>query len=170
MLQSFLNALWNGWVEIGPSDDADCPQRILAHGANSTAARLVLDLTPFRELSSWASLLQSYEEFVLADGDRNRRTLAAELMKALPVGLDLDPRPPSPLFTTLLHLKDKQVQLVEEVRARPGLGSSEQLDLIHEFWAQTLPAALDLPFRGVQAPFANLRGMVEFFEHEAGGR
>jgi hypothetical protein len=166
ILQSFLNAMWNGLVEVDPPGQEHSPQRIRVRIGHTDAPPLALNLTPFRELSSWASLLQAYEEWTLRDGSSMHRSLAAQLLTVVPRDLDRDPKPPSPLFTVLQQLPGKELRLLDEVRARPGLGYGEQLDLIDEFWTRTLPTALELPFRGVQAPFANLRGMVEYFEHD----
>lgn len=122
-------------------------------------------MSPFRELSSWASLLQAYEEWVLSDGGSTRRSLAGELTGVVPRNVDRSPEPPSALLTAVCELAGKELQLIEEVRSRPGIGTGDQLNLFEEFWSQTLPAALELPFRGVKAPFANLRGLIEFFDH-----
>jgi hypothetical protein len=126
-----------------------------------------LTLTPFRELSSWASLLQSYEEWTLDGGSSTHHSLAAELLRTVPRNVDRNPEKPAELFTMLYELPGKEIQLVDELRGRPGIDAAEQIDLIDEFWSETLPAALDLPFRGVQAPFANLRGMAEYFAQES---
>jgi len=166
ILQSFLNAMWNGWVELDPPGHDRSPQRIRVRIGHVDAPPLALTLSPFRELSSWASLLQSYEEWVLSDSSSARHSLAGELIRALPRNVDRNPEPPSPLFTTLCQLPGKEVQLIDEMRHRPGIGTGEQISLFEEFWARTMPAALDLPFRGVKAPFANLRGLTEFFDHE----
>jgi hypothetical protein len=166
ILQSFLNAMWNGWVEVDPSGQEHSPERVRVRTGHPSAPLLVLDLTPFGELSSWASLLQSYEEWVLSDGSGTRYELAGELIRSVPVDVDRNPKPPSKLFTMLCQMAGKELQRVAEMRNRPGIGAGEQIDLFEEFWAKSLPAALDLPFRGVKAPFANLRGLQEFFEHE----
>jgi len=166
ILQSFLNAMWNGWLEVDPPGHDRSPHRIRLRIGHTDAPPLALTLSPFRELSSWASLLQSYEEWVLSDSSSARRSLAGELIRALPRNVDRSPEPPSPLFTTLCQLPGKEVQLIDEMRNRPGIGTGEQISLFEEFWARTMPAALDLPFRGVKAPFANLRGLTEFFDHE----
>ncbi|MGH3931041.1 MAG: tubulin-like doman-containing protein, partial [Pseudonocardiaceae bacterium] len=172
ILQSFLNAMWNGWVVVDPPGDDRSPRGIQVRIGHTDAPPLALALTPFRELSSWASLLQAYEEWVLRDSGSTRRSLAGELIRALPRDVDRTPEGPSPLFTTVCQLQGKEVQLIAEVRSRPGIGAGEQISLFEEFWSHTLPTALDLPFRGVKAPFDNLRGMTEFFDSEfpEGGR
>ncbi|WP_394378405.1 tubulin-like doman-containing protein [Saccharopolyspora spinosa] len=167
ILQSFLNAMWNGLVEVDPPGHDRSPQRIRVHTGHTDAPPLVLDLTPFRELSSWGSLLQAYEEWVISNGSGTNRDLAAELISIKPRNVDRDPEPPSPLYTTLHQLPAKEAQLLDEIRDRPGIGAGEQLDLIEEFWTRTLPAALELPFRGVQAPFANLRDMTNYFDYRS---
>ncbi|QFZ19632.1 tubulin-like doman-containing protein [Saccharothrix syringae] len=164
VLQGFLNAAWNGWIRVEGADERS-PRRIRVHIGHPDAPPLSLPLTPFRELSSWASLLQAYEEWALSDGSSTRRSLAGELVRTVPHNVDRDPEPPAPLFTTLCELPGKELQLVEELRARPGIDSAQQIDLMEEFWATTWPAAFDLPFRGVQSPFPNLRGMADYFAH-----
>lgn len=67
ILQSFLNAMWNGWVEVDPPGHDRSPHRIRVRIGHIDAPPLALTLSPFRELSSWASLLQSYEEWALSD-------------------------------------------------------------------------------------------------------
>ncbi|TDD55588.1 tubulin-like doman-containing protein [Saccharopolyspora elongata] len=167
ILQSFLNAMWNGNVEVDPPGQGRSPQRIRIHPGNAAATPLTLELTPFRELSSWGSLLQAYEEWVLGNDNGNKRALAAELIATKPRNVDRDPAPPSPLFAAFQQLPEKEAQLLDEIRNRPGIGAGEQLDLIEEFWTRTLPAAMGLPFRGVQAPFANLRDMTEYFDYQS---
>ncbi|MDQ3150991.1 MAG: tubulin-like doman-containing protein [Actinomycetota bacterium] len=167
ILQSFLNAIWNGWVELDPPGQDRSPERIRVRIGHTDAPPLALTLSPFRELSSWASLLQSYEAWVLNDSSSTRRNLAAELISTLPQNVDRSPEPPSSLFTMLYQLPGKELPLINEVRNRPGIGTGEQIALFEEFWTRTMPAALDLPFRGVKAPFDNLRGLTEFFGHES---
>ncbi|WP_197522926.1 tubulin-like doman-containing protein [Actinokineospora pegani] len=166
ILQSFLSAMWNGWMEVDDSEDDQSPRRVRVRVGHPDAPPLALALTPFRELSSWASLVQAYEEWTLSDGSSTRRSLAGELTRTVPLNVDRDPAPPSPQFTKLLELQGKQLQLIDELRGRPGIDTAQQIDLMDEFWKMTLPAALDLPFRGVQSPFANLRGMADYFGRE----
>ncbi|MGO1051320.1 tubulin-like doman-containing protein [Crossiella sp. CA198] len=163
ILQSFLNAMWNGWVQVEAPGQDRSPTRVRVRAGRAEATPLVLELTPFGGLSSWASLLQAYEEWALSDGSGARSSLAAQLIAAVPLDIDRNPAAPAPLFSTLYELPAKELRLVDELRARPGLDAARQIDLIEEFWQETLPAALDLPFRGVQAPFPNLRGMTEYF-------
>ncbi|MEV0697261.1 tubulin-like doman-containing protein [Saccharopolyspora sp. NPDC050389] len=167
ILQSFLNAMWSGNVAVDPPGQDRSPQRIRVHTGHADAPPLALELTPFRELSSWGSLLQAYEEWVLGNGSGTNRALAAALIAIKPRNVDRDPSPPSPLFTAFQQLPEKEAQLLDEIRNRPGIGAGEQLDLIEEFWTQTLPAAMGMPFRGVQAPFANLRDMTDYFDYQS---
>jgi hypothetical protein len=162
ILQSFLNAMWNGWVALeGPEHS---PEKIRVRIGHTDAPPLVLALSPFRELSSWASLLQSYEEWVLGDGSSAGASLAGELIRALPQNVDRSPEPPSPLLIMLCEMPDGELKRIEEVRHRPGIGAAAQISLFEEFWSWTLPAALDLPFRGVKAAAPNLQGLITSFE------
>jgi len=166
ILQSILNAMWNGWVQADP--DERSPDRVRVGIGHFDSPPLLLTLTPFRELSSWASLLQSYEEWVLSNGDRSDRNLVEQVMQVLPRNVDRNPDRPSRMLTSLVGLQQPELTLIGEVRRRPGISGGEQIDMFEEFWGETLPAALDLPFRGVQAPFANLRGLLKFFDYDEG--
>src|SRR4051794_34944547 len=80
-----------------------------------------LDLRPLGGLSSWASLLQAYEMWILVDDADVRRSLARRLMGTLPDRLATDPSAPHEVFTTVMRLANDELQRIREASRDPVL-------------------------------------------------
>jgi Tubulin like len=149
ILHHLLCAVWNGFVS--PETSPTHPQRIDID-LHETGVTMKLSVDGFRGLSGWADVLKAYEDWVLADDYDIRRDFCANLIATRPVGLANSPAPPHPLFEQLLNLRDSEVQKVEQLLERPTDAGRRRLSSIHEFWAETFPAAMQIRFRGVEDP------------------
>lgn len=171
ILHGLLNAMWNGWVlvESGTADPSLDPQRIHLRVATESSESLTLELTAVCGLSSWASLIQSYEEWILTHTEPSDRGLSVHMMRALPRDLDRVPSPPGDLLLTLVGLQDDQLREIKALSRPTSSGEKRQIAMFEEFWADTLPAALQLPFQGVQSSYRNLDDLLRSFipEHRA---
>ncbi|GAA3670525.1 hypothetical protein C8D88_105323 [Lentzea atacamensis] len=91
---------------------------------------------------------------MLTDDEEIRRDHCARLLATTPRGVDRRPHPPSRLFDRIVGLAAGELDLAESGRYR-------------EFWAETLPGALRLPFRGVRNPLQdNLHDLREWVARE----
>jgi hypothetical protein len=162
VLQRLLCALWNGQVQIPPGDDPRSPRQVGIQLFRRDAAVMWLPLTSFERACSWGSLLRAYEEWSIADDEAIRRDFCSQLMRTLPAGLEETPTPPSELYRVVRSMAETEQQTLAEVLPRLPDGSRSYARALHTFWAQTLPAALDLPFYGVSNPVrATLRDLEE---------
>ncbi|WP_436501077.1 tubulin-like doman-containing protein [Actinokineospora sp. HUAS TT18] len=170
ILHHLLCAIWNGHVTIAPNDDEDSP-RAISVGVSSAALTMRLELRPFGRLSSWASVLGAYEEWVLTDDEQIRRDLCAQLISSVPSGIDRTPAQPSPLFDRLMKLPGTQLADIEaHYRERPGTSGRSRLDALREFWSETFTNALRLPFHGGSAPIQdNLEDLYQWVRDERYG-
>ncbi|MDT3443541.1 MULTISPECIES: tubulin-like doman-containing protein [unclassified Pseudofrankia] len=160
ILHHLLCALWNGHIGMREGDDPESPARLRVQlGDGGDRVAMTLPLTRYGRLSSWSSLLRSYEEWVLADDDVIRRDFCEQLMHSSPHGIARGPVPPAELFLTLYKVAEALKTELDERRALRKAGPHGH---VQEFWTKTFPAALDLPFENVSLPvFANLRELVE---------
>jgi hypothetical protein len=168
ILHHLLCAVWNGQVFAnGPTKSPDAINVTL--GTAEISMRL--ELTPFGRLSSWATLLAAYEEWVLTDDEQIRRDFCAKLITSHPIGLDRRPQYPSPLFEELIAMATGQLAEIDAVLAnRTGDRAKARLSAAREFWADTLPAAMKLPFRGVNQPLQdNLADLLEWVQSDRPG-
>ncbi|TQM84465.1 tubulin-like protein [Saccharothrix saharensis] len=167
ILHHLLCAVWNGSVRVSGDEDADSPAAISV-GLSPAAISMRLELRPYGRLSSWASVLAAYEEWVLTDDEQIRRDLCAQLINSVPDGVDRAPRQPSPLFERLMKLPSAQLAEIDATLAdRTGSGGRARLNAMREFWAETFPNALNLPFRGVNTPIQdNLADLYRWVHDE----
>ncbi|MEV0678900.1 tubulin-like doman-containing protein [Actinosynnema sp. NPDC050436] len=169
ILHHLLCAVWNGQVEV--TGDPASPDAVTIHLSSSSQPTMRLELEPFGRLSSWASALAAYEEWVLTDDEQIRRDFCARLIATAPRGVDRRPEPPHPLFDLLVDLAGNELEEIDvALSQRSGSGRRRLLGL-REFWGQTLPAALKLPFRGVNNPLQdNLGDLHEWVGQDGTGR
>jgi hypothetical protein len=147
ILHRMLCALWNGRAVVrGPEASPDRLSIELGGGVTMT-----LPLVRLGQASSWGSLLRVYELWALDDDDLHRR-FCGQLMRELPAGIDSSPSLPDKLYTVLRDLATGQVKLLDEMMKNQTVGSKSRLTQMRGFWANTLPAALDLEFAGIEAP------------------
>jgi len=146
ILHRLLSAMWNGQVEV--SGPAASPDSVRIRLRESGTGTMTLKLDQYdRGLSSWTSLLRAYERWALLDAGGITEEFCKVLMTAAPRGLSTSPSDPHPLFRTFVdQLPAKQVALLDGLAAELGADSEEWIRPLRRFWADTLPAALDLPF------------------------
>ncbi len=120
---------------------------------------MTLPLTKLGQASSWASLLRAYELRAL-DDDNLHRLFCAQLMRELPAGLLGRPETPHELYLVVRDLAEGQIRILDDMLTKVSSGQQSHLTQMRDFWAATLPGALDLDFAFVDSPVArNLRGL-----------
>jgi hypothetical protein len=152
ILHRLLCAFWNGKASVQGKEAS--PERLSVQLGGVT---LTLKLTPLGEASSWGSLLRAYELWAL-DEDDIRQRFCAQLLRELPDGLDGSPNPPDPLYLVIRDLAESQIEYLDDMMKQQAADQRSRAAQMRGFWADTLPAALDLNFRGMESPIAvNLR-------------
>ncbi|GHI02550.1 hypothetical protein AQI88_14450 [Streptomyces cellostaticus] len=170
ILHRLLCCLWNGQVDVVDGDPAS-PERVRLRlfpetGSNVPGVRLRLGDFP-GGVSSWAELLRSYERWTVLDDERTVEDYCRELMGAQPVGLARTGSEPHPLFVDLVEkIAPRQLELLADRRERGGERVEGWVRPLWEFWAETLPAALDKEFGDQRAVQPTLRTLLE---HVRGG-
>jgi len=168
ILHRMLCAMWNGRVFVEGSPTSPDNIRVELRGVTMS-----LHLTPLESLSSWGSLLRAYEMWTFSDNDEIRRDFCRELMRELPLGLDSRPQPPAQLYRVVCELAKTQIERLDAPSQGLPKTGRERAQQFRDFWAVTLPAALDYEFEGVEAPIrANLSALeysVEQLENEGNG-
>ncbi|MEJ8671224.1 hypothetical protein WKI71_31045 [Streptomyces sp. MS1.AVA.1] len=118
-------------------------------------------------MSSWAELLRAYERWTVLDDERTVEDYCRELMGAQPSGLARTGSEPHPLFTDLVEkIAPRQLELLADRREQGGERVEGWVRPLWEFWAETLPAALDTEFGDQRAVQPTLRTLLE---HVRGG-
>lgn len=141
ILHRLLCAAWDGKVKTNGRPES--PNYVTVRLGSGDAATMKLDLTPLGALSSWASILQSFERFILTDDDPVRRMLALRLMSSQPKDVDnSNTPPPVKEFVTITELQAGEVKKVEAAKDNDLLKKDPQLRVVEDFWTTVLPAAL----------------------------
>ncbi|MVO84936.1 hypothetical protein GPA10_09185 [Streptomyces sp. p1417] len=170
ILHRLLCCMWNGQVDVLDGDPAS-PERVRLRlfpekGPDVPGVRLRLDDFP-GGVSSWAELLRSYERWTVLDDERTVEDYCRELMRAQPLGLARTGSEPHPLFVDLVEkIAPRQLELLTDRRERGGERVEGWVQPLWEFWAETLPAALDGEFGDQRAVQPTLRTLLE---HIRGG-
>ncbi|MGW1952518.1 tubulin-like doman-containing protein [Streptomyces sp. NPDC001920] len=170
ILHRLLCCMWNGQVDVVDGDPSS-PDRIRLRlhpekDAHVPGVRLRLGDFP-GGVSSWAELLRSYERWTVLDDERIVEDYCRELMGAQPLGLARAGSEPHPLFVDLVEkVAPRQLELLAERRERGGERVEGWVRPLWEFWAETLPAALDTEFGDQRAVQPTLRTLLE---HVRGG-
>lgn len=159
VLHRLLCAAWDGKIVVG--GDPASPDHITVNIGSREAVPMKLELTPLGALSSWASVLQAYERWVLADDNPARRGLAARLMSSVPARADRSPLPPAREFTILTDLAENELAKVEKAEQNRVLSQDPQLAVFREFWTATLPAALHQHVGTTSKNLLDLREQVD---------
>ncbi|MDT0609845.1 tubulin-like doman-containing protein [Streptomyces lancefieldiae] len=165
ILHRLLCCMWNGQVDVVDGDPAS-PGRIRLRlfpeeGADVPGVRLRLGDFP-GGVSSWAELLRSYERWTVLDDERIVEDYCRKLMGAQPAGLARAGSDPHPLFVELVEkIAPRQLELLAERRQRGGERVEGWVRPLWEFWAETLPAALDTEFGDQRAVQPTLRTLLE---------
>ena len=154
ILHRLLCAFWNGKASIEGNKASPERLRVTLGGGVS----LSLGLSPLGQASSWGSLLRAYELWALDDNEIHH-LFCEQLMREFPDGLDSTPSHPHDLYQVVRDLAEGQVESLDEMMRQPALRNSSRATQMHGFWADTLPATLNLPFHDVmESPVArNLR-------------
>ncbi|MGH3156150.1 MAG: hypothetical protein ACRDNF_06195, partial [Streptosporangiaceae bacterium] len=156
ILHRMLCALWNGKGAV-QGTEASPDELSIEFGDGVTMLLPLTLLTPLGQVSSWGSLLRAYELWALDDDDLHR-LFYAQLMRELPERLEGWPTLPHHLYVTIRDTAAAQIELLDEIMKKQGVGQRARAAQLRAFWAETLPAALDLPFTGLESPVAiNLR-------------
>jgi hypothetical protein len=130
---------------------------------------LTLKLTPLGGASSWGSLLRAYELWALDDDDIHQR-FCAQLLRELPDGLDGTPQPPGQLYLVVRDLAEGQIEYLDDMMKQQAADQRSRAAQMRGFWADSLPAALDQNFRGMESPIAvNLRRLEVVALPRSGG-
>ncbi|WP_371623088.1 tubulin-like doman-containing protein [Streptomyces sp. NBC_01116] len=170
ILHRLLCCLWNGQVDVLDGESAS-PSRVRLRlfpekGANVPGVRLRLGDFP-GGISSWSELLRSYERWTVLDDEHTVEDYGAKLMAARPLGLSRAGSGPDALFVELVErIAPRQLELLEERREQGGRRVDGWIRPLWEFWAETLPAALDREFGDQRAIQPTLRTLLE---HARGG-
>ncbi|MFC5215394.1 tubulin-like doman-containing protein [Streptomyces coerulescens] len=170
ILHRLLCCMWNGQVDVVDGDPAS-PDRIRLRlhpekGPHVPGVRLRLGDFP-GGVSSWAELMRAYERWTVLDDERIVEDYCRELMGAQPVGLARAGSEPHPLFVDLVEkVAPRQLELLAERREQGGERVEGWVRPLWEFWAETLPAALDTEFGDQRAVQPTLRTLLE---HVRGG-
>jgi len=155
ILHRILCALWNGKGSVQGAETSPAEFGITLGGG----VTMPLPLKPFGQASSWGNLLYAYELWAL-DDDRIHQLFCKELMQEMPDGLDATPSAPHPLYVTIRDMAPGQVETLDEMMKKQEADQRARTAQMRAFWADTLPAALDLPFDGPEAPVGkNLRAL-----------
>ena len=142
VLHHLLCAAWDGRIKA--TGDMGSPERIVIQVGAEDATAMTLRLSALGALSSWATVLQAYEQWILIDDSRARRDLAAKLMSYSPRDADRTPRRPEPEFLALVDLAEQQTEEIERATEDRALSRDPQLAVVREFWHELIPAALHM--------------------------
>ncbi|MFG1607798.1 tubulin-like doman-containing protein [Actinoplanes sp. NPDC049265] len=159
VLHHLLCAAWDGRIEA--HGDLSSPHRIEIRLGAEEASTMTLKLSALGTLSSWSSVLQAYEQWILNDDDRGRRDLAAKLMSHSPDDADRTPRRPEPEFLALVDLIELEAKKLKEAEEHRVLSRDPHLAVIREFWLESMPAALSLPVGTSDRSLLELREQVD---------
>ncbi|GHC48931.1 tubulin-like doman-containing protein [Streptomyces cinnamoneus] len=174
VLHRLLCAMWNGQIDYQGDPASPLRVRVRLHdetGLDAPAIVLRLDDRgddDGDQVSSWAGLLRAYERWALLDeagaGERTVEDYSRELMTVLPEGLASSGSRPSPLYLRFVgEIAPRQVELLAERERYFGESVAAWVRPLREFWAGTLPRALDLPFPdGRRAVRPNLRELEKW--------
>ncbi|WP_447008689.1 tubulin-like doman-containing protein [Saccharothrix sp. DSM 118769] len=167
VLHRLLCAAWDGKVVV--TGRPESPDFITVELGSREAVSMKLELTPLGALSSWASVLQAYERWVLTDDNLSRLGLAGRLMSARPAHADRSPRPPAPEFAAVVDLAEQELLKVKEAEQHRVLSREPQLAVIREFWSKTLVTALELKVGNTAKSLRDLREEVDVAHGLGGG-
>jgi hypothetical protein len=158
VLHRLLCAAWNGQLRV--TGKPTSPTSVTADLGSLEAVKMELPLFPLGEMSSWASLLQAYERWLLADDRDVRRNLAKRLMETLPNGLTTSPSPPAEEFNLIVGLAEKELDKIRKAQSDAVLSDDLQLQIFSKFWESALPAALRRRFDGTTKTLERLTHAV----------
>ena len=155
ILHRILCALWNGKGAVEGTPTSPTEFSVTLGGG----VTMPLPLVSLGQASSWGSLLRAYELWAL-DDDEIHRDFCAELMRELPEGLDSTPSHPHALYVAIRDMAAGQIEILDGLLKKQSADQRARALQMRGLWADTLPAALDLPFQGPESPVGtNLRAL-----------
>lgn len=159
ILHRFLNALWDDCVSVkGDMESPHTLSILLREGA----IPITLQLEPFRQFSSWPSLLAAYERYVIG-ADPTQLEATASLMEYLPTGLRSEVNTPSPAYKSFLSLSRQQPALIErELTSLSDVARHRAQNMV-DFWRDLLDEAFATPFELEGHGYKNLCELHEKF-------
>ncbi|HEX6351855.1 hypothetical protein [Actinophytocola sp.] len=166
VLHRLLCAAWDGKVAV--AGDMNSPDHITVEIGSRDSVPMRLGLTPLGALSSWATVLQAYEQWILADDNPSRRGLASRLMSTVPSDADRSPRQPAAAFAAIVDLASPELLKIKQAEQSKVLARDPQLAVLRDFWGRALPAALHRQISGTSKNLLELREQVDV-AHELGG-
>ncbi|MFJ8109163.1 tubulin-like doman-containing protein [Streptomyces sp. NPDC096132] len=161
ILHRLLCAMWNGQVSV-VEGDMDSPRRVrirLYEEDGPDVPGMTLRLDDYQgEISGWAGLLRSYERWALLDEGRIVEDYCSVLMRVQPKGLALSGSTPDPMYVRFVKdIAKRQLEILEKLELHSGQWSAEWMRPLRQFWAETLPGALDVTFTEKRALQPTLR-------------
>jgi hypothetical protein len=149
IMHRLLCAMWNDQITLaGPRDS---PEKISVRLPGDRPVSMELELRPYGNASSWASLLRAYEEWTLADGDQIRQDFCRRLMSTRPEGIERALRPASDLYQWFVgELRPAQAESLRVAAHAAPDGTRAWLEELQQFWAGTVTGAMLMPFPGLQ--------------------
>ncbi|MGI5171200.1 tubulin-like doman-containing protein [Spirillospora sp. CA-253888] len=165
ILHRLLCAMWNGRATV----DGDPASPIGVTLRLSAEVAMTLPLQPLDRASSWGGLLRSYEMCAFADDGDLRRDCCARLMREVPDGVGTQPKPPHPVYLMVRSLADEQITVLDRLAEVLHPSVRTRARQLRDFWARTLPAALEREFTGVHAIRRNLRELEKAVNGQEGG-
>jgi hypothetical protein len=165
IMHRILCAMWNDRIITHGDPHSPDYIEITLTGDNHSRNGMKLKLTPFGQASSWTSLLNAYEEWTIADAQKIRQDFCRLLMNLAPDGIQRRPRRPSKLFQIFIDEIRPAQQALLATRARTERATTRRwVTELENFWSQTIPDALRLPFPNVQiTSWTNLQELYSEF-------
>jgi hypothetical protein len=156
LLHRLLCVAWDAKVVV--TGELTSPDYITVEIGSNESVKMKLELAPIGALSSWASVLQAYERWILTDDDATRRSLAARLMSSKPENTN---QYPAPEFTTIVDLAETELLKIKEAEQNRVLSRDPQLAVFRQFWSEALPSALQQQVGGSRKNLLDLREQVD---------
>ena len=161
VLFRLLCEAWNGGMRV--TGDPRSPDSVALNlGSRGDAGRMVLNLTPHGGLSSWGSLLQAYERWVLVDDNAVRLFMANRLMSSQPDWVDTSSvRPAAREFEDIVHSAVGELGAIRRAYDDRLLRNDPQLVVFEDFWDTTLRGALNREIGSTRKTLGTLREHVD---------
>jgi Tubulin like len=155
IMHRLLCAMWNGQITFIGSRES--PQLINVRLPGDRPVSMELKLQPYGRASSWASILRSYEEWTLADGDQIRQDFCRRLMMVAPYDIQHEPRA-SELYEWFVDvLAPHEAETLRSAIGRAPISTRGWLEELRHFWTGTVVKAVQMPFPDLQnALYSNL--------------
>ncbi|WP_415956706.1 SAV_2336 N-terminal domain-related protein [Streptomyces sp. 021-4] len=161
VLHHLLCCLWNGQVDVveGTVASPSLVRLRLAPEEGPHVPGVMLRLKHYTDsVSSWPDLLRAYEHWTVLDDAGRAEDYGRMLMSAQPLGLTEFEGVPHPLYVELVgRIAPQQLRYLESDNRTFHDEPSERWAPQWQFWAETLPAALDTEFRDFRAIRPTLR-------------